>query len=236
MHILAFDTCLGAVSVAVARTEANGLSVLLERSERRQTGHAERLLPMLVEALEALNLTFASIGRIAVTRGPGSFTGVRTGIAAARALALAIGCPAVGVGCLAAIAWEARARPGEKIAQRPLAVALDARLGMVYFQLFEATGEPRNPALLLPAQACAERLGRTPAVIVGSAAALVEQAVVALGGCAEARLPEVEPRAGAVAQLGAMLACEEPLKPLYLRPPDVKPQSGGVLPRIEPQC
>src|SRR5262245_47562540 len=236
MHILAFDTCLGAVSVAVARAEAGGVSVLLERSERRHAGHAERLLPMLVEALEGLNLSFAAIGRIAVTRGPGSFTGVRTGIAAARALALAIGCPAVGVECLAAMAWQARAELGQKIAERPLAIAVDARSGLIYFQLFDATGEARTPALLLPAEACAERLGGAPAVVVGSAAARIATAAAACGGHAEARLAEAEPRAGAVARLGASLACEGPLQPLYLRAPDVKPQSGGALPRIEPRC
>jgi tRNA threonylcarbamoyladenosine biosynthesis protein TsaB len=236
MHILAFDTCLDAVSVAVARAEAAGVRVLQERCERRRAGHAERLLPMLLEALERLNFGFSEIGRIAVTRGPGSFTGVRTGIATARALALAIGCPAVGVGCLAAIAWQARAQLGEEIAQRPLAVALDARAGMVYFQLFAGTGEGCEPPLLLPAQACAEMLRQAPALIVGSAAAAVAAAVAALGGQAEARLPEAEVRAGAVALLGATLAVDQPLKPLYLRAADVKPWSGRLLPRNEPRC
>ena len=236
MYILAFDTCLGAVSVAVAQADAGGVSVLLERSERRQAGHAERLLPLIVEVLEELNLTFAAIGRIAVTRGPGSFTGVRTGIAAARALALAIGCSAVGVDCLTAIAWQARAQLGARSAERALAVALDARAGLVFFQLFDAAGATRTPALLLPAAACAERLGRAPAVVVGSAAALVAAAAGALGGDTEARLTAAEPSAGTVARLGARMAYAGPLKPLYLRAPDVKPQSGHVLPRIEPQC
>jgi tRNA threonylcarbamoyladenosine biosynthesis protein TsaB len=233
MHILAFDTCLDAVSVAVARAEAAGVRVLQERCERRRTGHAERLLPMLLEVLEGANLGFSEIGRIAVTRGPGSFTGVRTGIATARALALAIGCPAVGVGCLAAIAWQTRAELGAEGAQRPLAVAVDARAGMVYFQLFASTGEAREPPLLLSAHACAEMLGRTPALIVGSAAPAVEAAAEALGGPAEARLPEAEARAGVVALLGATLAADQPLKPLYLRAPDVKPQRGRPLPWSE---
>ena len=151
MHILAFDTCLDAVSVAVARAEAAGVRVLEERCERPRAGHAERLLPMLLEALARHNLGFAEIGRIAVTRGPGSFTGVRTGIATARALALAIGCPAVGVGLLAVIASQARAQLGAASAERPLAVALEARAGMVYFQLFAGTRAGHEPPLLLPA-------------------------------------------------------------------------------------
>ena len=114
MHILAFDTCLDGVSVAVARADPAGTRVLWEASERRRVGHAERLMPMIIAALAGAGVGFADLGRIAATCGPGSFTGVRTGIAAARALALAIGCPAVGVGCLAAIACGARAELGKR--------------------------------------------------------------------------------------------------------------------------
>jgi tRNA threonylcarbamoyladenosine biosynthesis protein TsaB len=229
MHILAFDTCLDGVSVAVARADPAGTRVLWEASERRRVGHAERLMPMIIAALAGAGVGFADLGRIAATCGPGSFTGVRTGIAAARALALAIGCPAVGVGCLAAIACGARAELGEASAGRPLAVALDARLGMVYFQLFDATGEARGAPLLLAPQACAEVLGSAAAIVVGSGAAAVVEARVAAG--LEARLPEVGPRASVVALLAAEAAAGQPLKPLYLRAPDAKPQADRVLPR-----
>lgn len=228
MYILAFDTCLDGVSVAVARADPAGVRVLWETSERRRAGHAERLMPMIIAALAGAGVGFAEIGRIAATCGPGSFTGVRTGIAAARALALAIGCPAVGVGCLAAIACGARAELGQASAGRPLAVALDARLGMVYFQLFDATAQARGAPLLLAPQACAQALGSTPAIVVGSAAAAVVQAGAA---GAEARLPEAEPRASVLALLAAEPAVGQPLKPLYLRAPDAKPQADRVLPR-----
>jgi tRNA threonylcarbamoyladenosine biosynthesis protein TsaB len=229
MHILAFDTCLDGVSVAVARADPAGTRVLWEVSERRRAGHAERLLPMIIAALAGAGVGFADLGRIAATCGPGSFTGVRTGIAAARALALAIGCPAVGVGCLAAIACGARAELGEASAGRPLAVALDARLGMVYFQHFDATGEARGAPLLLAPQACAEVLGSAAAIVVGSGAAAVVEARVGAG--LQARLPKAEPRASVVAQLAAEAAAGQPLKPLYLRAPDAKPQADRVLPR-----
>jgi tRNA threonylcarbamoyladenosine biosynthesis protein TsaB len=228
MHILAFDTCLGGVSVAVLRVDPAGVCVLWESHERRRAGHAERLMPMILAALAGANLDFGNIGRIGVTCGPGSFTGVRTGIAAARALALAIGCPAVGVGCLAAIASGAAAELGAAKAGRPLAVALDARLGLVYFQLFHASAEARGAPQLLAPHACAELLGGAPAMVVGSAAA----AVVAAGGGAgaEARLPEAEPRASVVARLAAGSALGRSLKPIYLRAPDAKPQDERVLP------
>ncbi len=229
MYILAFDTCLDGVSVAVARADPTGTRVLWEASERRRAGHAERLMPMIIAALAGAGVDFADLGRIAATCGPGSFTGVRTGIAVARALALAIGCPAVGVGCLAAIARGARAELGEASAGRPLAVALDARLGMVYFQLFDATGEAGGAPLLLAPQACAEVLGSAAAIVVGSGAAAVVEARVAAG--LEARLPEAEPRASVVALLAVEAVTGQPLKPLYLRAPDAKPQADRVLPR-----
>src|SRR5262249_17472075 len=131
MHILAFDTCFDAVSVAVARREAAGVKVLVERVEARRAGHAERLMPMLAAGLEDAGIGFADVERIAVTEGPGTFTGVRTGIAAARALALATGRPAVGVGSLAAIAFAARRQLAEGLAARPLAVAIAQRPGLV---------------------------------------------------------------------------------------------------------
>ena len=229
MHILAFDTCLGSLSVAVARADPTGARLLWESCERRQAGHAERLLPMLIAALAGAGLGFADIGRIAVTCGPGNFTGVRTGIATARALALATGCPAVGMGCLAVIAHGARAQLGDASRGRPLAVALDARLGMLYFQLFHATAAAPGAPLLLAPEACAEALGGAPAIVVGSGAAAVVRAGAA---AAEARLPEAEPCASVMALLAGGSVVGQPLKPLYLRAPDAKPQAGGVLPRV----
>ena len=100
---------------------------------------------------------------------------------------------------------------------------------MVYFQLFDATGEARGAPLLLAPQACAEVLGSAAAIVVGSGAAAVVEARLAAG--LEARLPEVEPRASVVALLAAEAAAGQPLKPLYLRAPDAKPQADRVLPR-----
>ena len=226
MNILAFDTCLDGVSVAVARADPTGTRVLWEASERRRAGHAERLMPMIIAALAGAGVDFADLGRIAATCGPGSFTGVRTGIAAARALALAIGCPAVGVGCLAAIACGARAELGEASAGRPLAVALDARLGMVYFQLFDATGEARWRAFAVGTASLRRGVGvgRRDRGGIGRGSG---------GGwhgsprACEARLPEAEPRASVVALLAAEAVPGQPLRPLYLRAPDAKPQADG---------
>ncbi|MFM2423228.1 MAG: hypothetical protein RL291_1758, partial [Pseudomonadota bacterium] len=105
MNVLAFDTCFGATSVAVRWRSTAGEWLLREAYESRQVatgglagppGQAERLLPMIDEVMAAAGLGFEDIGRIAVTLGPGTFTGVRVGIAAARGLALARKIPVTG--------------------------------------------------------------------------------------------------------------------------------------------
>src|SRR5512145_626858 len=131
MNVLAFDTCFGAVSVAVRGQCASGEWRLREVYEERATGHAERLFPMMAEVMDGAGLAFSALDRIAVTLGPGTFTGVRVGISAARALALALGKPVVGITSLAAMAYRAEETPiapgaetllGERLGDRPLAV------------------------------------------------------------------------------------------------------------------
>lgn len=222
MYLLAFDTCVGAASVAVARLDATGTHVVRETFERRLAGHAERLLPMLQQTMQEAGVGFRDIGRIAVTLGPGSFTGVRTGIATARALALAIGCPAVGIDSLAAIAATARLELGEASKGRAIAVAVAAGRDRVYFALYGPAGETLSrPCLALP-QDCAPVVEGMPAQLVGSGAARLATAG------AQGLLTEVVPRAGVVALLAAKVAVGGPLRPLYLRSPDAKPQIGAA--------
>src|SRR5699024_6697022 len=90
MNVLAFDTCVGAVSVSVRWQDDAGTWQQHDAYEEMATGQAERLMPTIAEVMQASGQTFAGIDRIAATCGPGSFTGVRVGVAAARALALAI--------------------------------------------------------------------------------------------------------------------------------------------------
>ena len=179
MNVLAFDTCFGAVSAAVRWRSAEGEWLLREAYEERTTGHAERLFPMIAEVMEGAGLAFSAIDRFAVTLGPGTFTGVRVGVAAARAFALSTGKPTVGVTSLAVMAHRADQLLGRERADRPLAVAVDARRDMVYFQLFPdrvvATGE----ALLATPEQAASAIAQMPVLVVGSGAAAV---VAAAGG------------------------------------------------------
>jgi len=102
MIVLAIDTALDACSVAMA--DEAGVRTCI--SEKMQRGQSERLAPMVQEAMAAAEIRFDQVDRVAVTIGPGSFTGVRVGIAFARVMALALGKPCVGVSTLEALALE----------------------------------------------------------------------------------------------------------------------------------
>jgi tRNA threonylcarbamoyl adenosine modification protein YeaZ len=232
MNVLAFDSCLGAVSVAVRWRDADGQSLMRHAREVRDRGHAERLMPMIAEVMQEAGLPFADIGRIAVTVGPGTFTGVRGGVAAARGLALASGVTAVGVTSLAVMAHRAKEQLGPALGERLLAVAIDARRDFIYLQLYEGpeNAEVTPPLLLGGGEAAYSFAGRS-AIIVGSGAELVARAVGAAGGQAEAMLVDLQPDARALAAIAANLVPDPPLRPLYLRPPDVKPQADRSLPR-----
>jgi tRNA threonylcarbamoyladenosine biosynthesis protein TsaB len=99
--VLAFDTSAGACSAAVLGGDG---TVLARRCEALERGHAERLLPMLRDVLAEAGVEIADLALLAVTIGPGTFTGIRIGLAAARGLALASGLPLVGVTSLEAVA------------------------------------------------------------------------------------------------------------------------------------
>ena len=230
MNILAFDTCLGAVSVAVRWQSAQGHWLLRDRLEMREGGHAERLMPMIAEVMGEAGLAFSDLDRIAVTVGPGTFTGVRVGVAAARGLALASGLPVVAATSLAVMAHRA----GELLDKPPedlLAVAVDARRGMVYVQLFGQTQDRPSAPLLLAPEDVAPLVGARPVVVVGSGARAVADAIAAAGGRAEARLADLQPHARSLALMAERLEPSRPVRPLYLRPPDVKPQADKSLSR-----
>jgi tRNA threonylcarbamoyladenosine biosynthesis protein TsaB len=230
MIVLAFDTCLGAVSVAARWQSARGQRLSCDRFEARETGHAERLMPMIAEVMQEAGLAFGDLQRIAVTIGPGTFTGVRGAVAAARGLALASGLPVVGATSLAVMAHRADDLLGPRDG-RLLAVAVDARRGTVYLQLFaDASHYGGRPLLLAPADVVPLVAGR-PATVVGSGAAAVADAILAAGGEAEAPLPDLQPHARSLALMAADLAPISPVRPLYLRPPDVKPQVDKSLSR-----
>ena len=134
MRVLAIDTALEACSVAVLDTARADLRV--QESLPMQRGHAEALMPLVAQILQSAQLDFTDLDRIAVTTGPGSFTGLRVGIAAARGIALATGKPAVGLSTLAAFAAPFIAADDSL----PVVAAIDARHDHVYLQVFGPGG------------------------------------------------------------------------------------------------
>ena len=226
MRVLAIDTALEACSAAVLDTEHAG--VVARESLPMQRGHAEALMPLIARVLDRAQLNFAELDRIAVTTGPGSFTGLRVGISAARGIALASGKPAVGLSTLAAYAAPFIAADDTL----PVVAAIDARHDHVYLQVFGPGGRTIvTPRLVSIADARRMALTGGPR-IVGTAANIM--AANWPGG--ERPPAAVDQRAAPdidwVARLGAA-AVETglPPKPLYLRAADAQPQGAAQLAR-----
>jgi tRNA threonylcarbamoyl adenosine modification protein YeaZ len=225
MRILAIDTALEACSAVVLDTEPG--TVVTRESVPMARGHAEALMPLIVQVMEKGGLDFAQIDRIAVTTGPGSFTGMRVGIAAARGLGLAAGKPVVGLSTLAAFCAPFIAADDTL----PVAAAIDARHGHVYLQVLGPAGR----TLVMPRVASIDEAVR---LSYGEGVRLVGNAANLLAGAWPARRAPVavEQRAAPdidwVARLGAAAAeTASPPKPLYLRAPDAQPQNTSQLTR-----
>ncbi|HEY1880752.1 MAG TPA: tRNA (adenosine(37)-N6)-threonylcarbamoyltransferase complex dimerization subunit type 1 TsaB [Caulobacteraceae bacterium] len=202
MRLLVLDTCLEACQAAVFADDAP----LVVQSEAMARGHQERLGPMVREVMAQAGVAFSDLDRIAVTVGPGSFTGLRVGIAFAKGLALAADVPAVGIGTLEALA-AGDAAPGRKTA------VIEAGRGGVWLQSFDGQhplGPPQNLPLELADLAAAGRL-------VGPSASR-------LAASGQAAFDLAAPPAAAIARLAAVAPAASP-KPLYLRPPDAKPKA-----------
>ena len=231
MNTLAFDTCFGACSAAATWYTPDGRAGAY-RFERLLRGHAELLTPMIGEVMAEAPFDYRDIARIVVTTGPGTFTGQRVGIAAARALALATGARIGTLSSLAVMAYTAAHDIPAEVAGKVLAVAVDARRDEIYFQCFAGPGWTAlgAPALLAPSDAARMLDGRA-AVAVGSGAELLVAAARDLGVVALARLPDLEPDVRHVSDAAVAAGTERP-RPLYLRPPDAKPQDGASLARV----
>jgi tRNA threonylcarbamoyladenosine biosynthesis protein TsaB len=225
MRVLAIDTALAACSAAILDTEQD--AIIAGETRMMERGHAEALVPLIAGVMAKAALAFSDLDRIAVTVGPGSFTGLRVGISAARAIALAAGKPAVGVSTLAAYAapW---------ITQEdavPVVAAIDARHDHVYLQSFGAGGRTLVAASIVGVQEAA-RMANGNARLVGSAAQLLAAAWPADKKPPAMVEPRPAPDVAWTARLGAAATeGSAPPRPLYLRAPDAKPQAAARLPR-----
>ena len=220
--IVGFDTASDDTAVAAARGDEVVFASSVQRSENGRPAHATRLLGEVERAAEALG-GWGSVDRIAVGVGPGSFTGLRIGIATAQSLAQAQGLELVGIGSLDALARGA----AERAAERTVLAAIDARRNEVFTALFGPRGELLSgPAVDAP-ETLAKRLsGLSPAPLgVGSGALRFRDELRKAG----VEVPDDDDpvhRISAVetCAIGISLAAgDDPaVEPLYLRRPDAE--------------
>ncbi|GLS31631.1 tRNA threonylcarbamoyl adenosine modification protein YeaZ [Mesorhizobium albiziae] len=224
MNLLAIDTSANLCAACVVDTETGRELGRVVRDIGK--GHAELLIGIIEETLKASNVDYNGLGRIAVCTGPGSFTGVRVGVATARGLALALKIPATGVTTLEAIATEAR----EGFPGRAIMVAIDARREELYAAVYDEFGKILYAPAVINLQDATVLARKYRPLLAGSAAAMVAQAaapdIFDLGS--HAATADIGIYAGLAL---AMDPHGEKPKPVYLREPDAKPQAGLILPR-----
>ena len=226
MRVLAIDTALAACSAAVLDMSRGGITARETLAMNR--GHAEALMPLIARVMDQAGIEFADLDRVAVTTGPGSFTGLRVGISASRGIALAAGKPAIGLSTLAGFAAPLIAEDDNT----NVVAAIDARHDHVYIQVFGTGGRTLASPRLATLRDAVRAAITGPVRVVGSGANLL----------ATAWPKGVEPpllvdNSGApdvawIARLGAAAAeAYGPPRPLYLRAPDAQPQDAARLPR-----
>jgi tRNA threonylcarbamoyladenosine biosynthesis protein TsaB len=222
MLILAIDTALEACAVALLDSEANAFRA--HESQPMARGHAEALMPMIDRVMKTAELPFGELDRVAVTVGPGSFTGLRVGISAARGLGLAADKPVVGVTTLSAFAAPFLSEAGG-----PIISLIDARHDHVYLQVVGGDGAGLVRPCVVPIADVFQHAQHGAPRLVGNAAALVAGRwpadVIPPASVEQQAAPDI----AWIAWLGVAAdpSASKP-RPLYLRAVDAKPQASAV--------
>jgi tRNA threonylcarbamoyladenosine biosynthesis protein TsaB len=231
MLILAIDTALDACAAGVLDSDSGKL--LAQESQAMKRGHAEALMPLIARVMKDCGIPFASLDRIAVTTGPGSFTGLRVGLSAARGIGLAANKPVVGLTTLTAYAAPVVGQNAEQ----PVISAIDARHDHVYFQVVSGNGNSLIRPCVAPIEEAlgASRFGAPH--LVGNAAKILADRWPAHA------LPPFEvdaqpaPDITWVAWLGAAVSPDTaPARPFYLRAPDAKPPADPQQKAAQPSA
>lgn len=235
--LLVIDAAAGAVAVGIV-DPADG-RVCAAETRALPRGQVEALLPMIAQVQMQAGVAFADLAAVAATVGPGSFTGIRLGLAAARGIGLAAGCPVFGLGSFAAsLAAFRAAYPTET---HPRLIVLDSKRRDVFAQAFTADNHPLTDPQVLSPQALRDLVTvlrrKGPICLTGDAADLPDWADLPV---------EHRPIGPPPIAVTAALACDlwrsatggaglPPAAPLYLRPPDAAvPAGGGVLANLRP--
>ena len=216
--LLAVDTALGACSVALLQ----GDEIRAHVFEPMERGHAERLAPMVDAAMKSADVEFSALDRLAVTTGPGTFTGQRVGLAFMRGLRLGLRIPLIGVTTLEAIAAAAMAETGQARA----AAIHDARRDEAYLLLKDGDVTAQPPVVMPFADAVARIRAFGPCALAGTGAAQAQETLGNGFALSQIRQPD----ALWVARLArALPAPDQTPGPLYLRAPDAKLPGGKTL-------
>ena len=215
MLILAFDTTAAACSVALWR---DGTVLRTDRSIMER-GQAEALVPMIERIMGECGINYARLDRVAVTVGPGSFTGVRVGIATARALSLAAAKPVIGVKTTEVLAVAA-AEDGNRVL-----AAIDTKRDDLYVQMFGPDRQPIGEVSVVASSALLQLAGPEPVTVIGDGAITAVQAIGPNAMLAVAGpLPDT-------AVLAGLASTRDPsaqnLMPVYARAPDATVPVGG---------
>jgi tRNA threonylcarbamoyl adenosine modification protein YeaZ len=230
MLILAIDTALDYCAAAVLDTDTQAL--IAQETQVMKRGHAEALMPLIVRVMTASGIAYLDLDRIAVTTGPGSFTGLRVGLSAARGIALAADKPVAGLTTLSAYVAPLVAEAQEQ----PIISAIDARHDHVYFQVVAGNGTTLMKPAVAPIEStfAAARFGALR--VVGNAAHLLADRWPRHLPALSSVDPQPGPDITWVAWLGAAIdPTESPAKPFYLRPPDAKPKASLAHPLAGPR-
>lgn len=224
MNLLAIDCSASLCAACVYDAQADkelGRAVL-----DLGKGHAEHLMAVVGDALENAKVEFANLGAVAVSVGPGSFTGVRVGVSAARGFALALKIPAIGVTTLEALAAESR----DKFGTRNVLSALDGGRGEIQAAVYDGLGGMLYAPAVIALSRAAELATEFSPVLAGTAAKLIADAVPSQAF--DIGSPGATADIAVYARLAAQKGVDgERPAPVYLREPDAKPQAGFILPR-----
>jgi len=217
MTLLAIDT--SAEYCAACLYDVEAMQVLSKQSDDIGRGHAEKLMPMIDDCLSSASLSFDDITGIVVTNGPGSFTGVRVGLAAARGFALSLDVPVTTITTLEACVEEALFVRYEN----NLVAIIDARRNEAYVQV------ENEPAFIAPYAEIATLLPDTEFALCGSGAEIFNQVSGETKRIVHTRTTgDIE----IIAKMALNRKSDDSsLEPLYLRSADAKPQSGSTLTR-----
>lgn len=232
LKVLAIETSMGETSVAVLASDAAGSARVSARHLQQERTQAETLIPLVSDVMAESGLTFRDLDRIAVCIGPGGFSSIRVGVAAARGIGLAAGKPVVGATSFRIMARDVLENRGHPHEHHGFGLAIPAGQGALFCQAFTCCGGEASEIVVLADDEAPEWFAKRVSSVAGPAALRVAQSAAKRGVSVAAGVEVLAPNAETLSKMAADLdpAADLPL-PMYIRPADAKPQTAGIVPR-----